>query len=109
MFLRIIPLILAFLLLGAHFLRSGNTILIVASVLAPCLLLVKKRWTLLLIQGLAYCGVLVWIHSTVVLVRQRIAIGAPWGRMLLILSGVALFTLWAGYLLNSDVVKRRYQ
>ena len=109
MFLRTIPIIFAYLLLGAHFLRSGNTIFIVVSVLAPCLLLVKKRWTLLLIQWLAYCGTLVWIHTTLVLVRQRIAIGATWGRMLLILSGVVLFTLWAGYLLNSDVVKRRYR
>jgi len=109
MFLRITPIIFAFLLLGAHFLRGGNTVLIVVSVVAPCLLLVKKRWILLLLQWLAYCGALVWIHTTLVLVRQRLATDAPWGRMLLILSGVTLFTLWAGYLLNSDVVKRRYQ
>ena len=109
MFLRIIPVIFAFLLLGAHFLRSGNTMFIFVSVLAPSLLLVKKHWTLLLTQGLTYCGSLVWIHTTVVLARQRIAIGAPWGRMLLILAGVTVFTFCAGYLLNSDVVKRRYQ
>jgi hypothetical protein len=109
MFLRIVLLIFAFLLLGAHFLRSGNIFLIVVSVLTPCLLLVKKRWSLLLLRWLTYFGALVWIHTTFVLVRQRIAIGAPWGRMLLILAGVTVFTFCAGYLLNSDVVKRRYQ
>jgi hypothetical protein len=109
MFLTIIPVILAFLLLGAHFLRSDDTILMVVSVLAPCLLLIKQRWSLLITQWLAYCGALVWIHTTFLLVRQRIAIGAQWGRMLLILSAIALFTLWAGYLLNSDVVRQRYR
>jgi hypothetical protein len=34
--------------------------------------------------------------------------GAPWVRMSLILSGVTVLTLFAGYLLNSDIVKRRY-
>ena len=109
MLVRIIPVIFAFLLLGAHFLRSGNTLLMGASVLTPCLLLVKKRWVLLLIQWLAYVCALVWVHTTFVLVRQRIMVGAPWGRMLLILSGVTVFTLCAGYLLNSDVVKQRYK
>ena len=109
MFLRIISVILVFLLLGAQFLRSGNTFLMGVSVLTPCLLLVKKRWILLLGKWLAYSGALVWTHTTFLLVRQRIMSGAPWGRMLLILLGVTALTFYAGCLLNSDVVKQRYQ
>ena len=109
MFLRLIPAILAFLLLGAHFLRSGNIFLLGLCVLTPCLLLIKKRWILLLVRWLAYAGALVWIHTIFVLVRQRIITGDPWGRMLLILLGVMLFTIYAGYLLGSDGIRQRYR
>ena len=109
MFLRLIPLIIAFFLLGAHFLRSGHIILTGVSILAPLLLLIKKRWILFLMQWLAYSGAIVWMYTTFILVQQRLMAGSPWVRMLLILSGVTVLTLYAGYLLKSDVVKQRYK
>ena len=109
MILRLIPLIIAFLLLSAHFLRSGHLILAGVSILAPLLLLIKKRWMLLFIKWLDYSAAIVWIQTTFSLVQQRRIAGSPWIRMLLILSGVTVLTFCAGYLLNSDTVKRRYQ
>ena len=109
MFIWLIPLIIAFLLLGAHFLRSGHMILAGVIILAPLLLLIKKRWILLLVQWLAYSGAVVWILTTFSLTKQRIMAGVPWVRMLLILSGVTVLTLCAGYLLSSDIVKRRWK
>ena len=109
MFLRFIPVILAFFLLGAHFLRSGHILLLGICVLTPCLLLIKKRWILLLVRWLTYSGAFIWLHTIFVLVRQRMIIGDPWGRMLLILLGVTLFTIYAGYLLGSDGIKQRYR
>jgi len=109
MFKRLIPLIIVFLLLGAHFLRSDHLILTGVSILAPFLLLIKKRWILLLIQWLLFSGAIVWIQTTFSFVQQRITAGVPWVRTLLILSGVTVLTLFAGYLLSSDIVKRRYQ
>jgi hypothetical protein len=106
--LRLIPLIIAFLLLGGHFLRSGHMIFTGASILAPVLLLIKKRWILLFVQWLTYSGAIVWIYTTFSLVQQRRTAGAPWVRMLLILSGVTVFTLFAGYLLSSENIKQRY-
>ena len=50
---RIIPLILASLLLAAHFLRGGDWILVLASLLAPLLLLVRKSESLTALQVLA--------------------------------------------------------
>lgn len=108
MFLRYILLILAFLLLGAHFLRGGNFVLVGFSILAPLLLIIRKRWILLLVKWLTYLGALVWVHTTFILVNQRILLGAPWVRMFLILFGVAAFTFYAGYLLNSDSIKQHY-
>jgi len=108
MFPRLIPLVLAFLLLGAHFLRDGNLVLVIVSLLIPWLLLIKKPWALLGVQWLTYLSALVWVRTAIVLVQQRMMMGAPWLRLSLILAGVALFTLYAGYLLNSKAVKKRY-
>jgi ABC-type Fe3+-siderophore transport system permease subunit len=109
MILRLLPFILASLLLAAHFLRSAHTLLVALCLLTPLLLLIKKRSILILLQCLAYLGVLVWSRTIYILVRQRIGMAEPWGRMVLILLGVAVFTFLAGYLLNSDLLKERYQ
>jgi hypothetical protein len=109
MILRLLPFILAFLFLAAHFLRSAHTPLVILCLVTPLLLLIKKRGILILLQCLTYVGVLVWVHTIYVLVRLRIGMAEPWGRMVLILLGVAVFTFLAGYLLNSDLVKQRYQ
>lgn len=107
-FPRLIPFMLASLILGAHFLRGGSTILVAVCVLFPLLLLIKKRWVLQLLQGFALVGALIWASAAYVLVQSRLEAGAPWMRMLLILGGVAVFTLWAGFLLRSETVQKRY-
>ena len=43
-FIRVIPFVVACFLLGAHFLRQGSLLLTGACLLAPFLLLIKKRW-----------------------------------------------------------------
>ena len=108
MLIRIIPLLLAATLLASHFLRSGNLILTVLCLLAPLLLLIKKQWSWLLLQGLVYLGVFIWLNTTVGIIQHRILWGQPWSRVLLIMSGVMLFTTWAGLLLNSPQIKLRY-
>jgi hypothetical protein len=108
MFVRIIPFVIACLLLGAHFLRQGNLPLVGVCLLAPFLFFVKKRWALSVLQVFAYGSAAIWLYTTVSLVRYRMAIGAPWTRMSLILLGVTAFTLLAAYLISSDVLKSRY-
>jgi ABC-type Fe3+-siderophore transport system permease subunit len=109
MILRVLPFILAFLLLAAHFFRSAHLTLVALCLLTPLLLLIKKRSILIFLQCLAYVGALIWVRTAYVLVHQRIGMAEPWGRMVLILSGVAVFTFLAGYLLNSDLLKQHYQ
>ena len=105
---RSLLLSLAALLMAAHFLRGGNLALMLASLLAPLLLLVRRRWSLIVRQGLAYAGAAVWGHTALMLIEQRRVTGAPWGRMALILGGVALLTGLAGLLLNTGRMKERY-
>jgi hypothetical protein len=107
-FLRIIPLLMASLILGAHFLRDGFIVLVVVCVLLPLLLLIRRRWVLYLLQGYMVVGAIVWAQTTYSLVQARVAAGEAWTRMLLILGAVTLFTLWAGFLLRSPRLKERY-
>lgn len=106
--LRLIPVIVAALLLAAHFLRSGNFIAAGACLLAPLLLLVRERWSLVVLQVLAYAGAGLWLITTLEILQQRLALGLPWQRLVTILGGVTLFTIAAGLLLNSAPVKNRY-
>jgi len=95
--------------MAAHFLRDGNWVLMIVSLLVPLLLLRRKRSILSLVQVLACFGAAVWGYTALRLVEARIAVGLPWERMALILIGVALFTLWAALLLNSEKVRQKYR
>jgi len=108
MILRLIPLLIASLLLAAHFLRGGGFGLMLVSVLAPLLLLIRKRWSLILVQFSAYGAALVWVYTAIHLVQERMISGRPWTGAVIILGSVALFSFFAGLLLNSPAVKEKY-
>ena len=105
---RMILLILAYLLLGAHFLRGGHFGLVILSLSMPFLLLIKKRWSLILVQIGLYLGAWIWLRTAIIIIHDRILMGAPWGKVFIIIGPVALFTLLAGLLLNAPRVKDRY-
>ncbi len=77
MIIRLIPVIVAYLLLGAHFLRYNNVLLTGLCALLPLLLLVKNRWALWVVQWSACVGALVWANTAAVLTKSRISAGAP--------------------------------
>ncbi len=106
---RIIPFILSFIVLAAHFLRFGNLLLTALCLLIPFLLLVKKRWILIALQALTVAGALFWVKVAIDLLFFRLAVGVPWMRMVAILGAVAVFTLWSAWLLTSPKVAKRFQ
>lgn len=108
MILRIVPLLITSLLLAAHFLRGGSLGLVIVLLLAPLLLLIRKRWSLILVQLSAYVAAAVWLYTTFHVVQERMMFGRPWGAPVIILGSVALFSLFAGLLLNSPAVKNKY-
>jgi hypothetical protein len=108
MIIRIILLILSFLILAAHFSRADNLVLMILCLLVPTLMFIKRRWVLLVIQILLYCGVFVWINTIIQLASERIDLGQPWLRMGIILSFIALITGLSGVLLNSNAIKKKY-
>ena len=108
MSMRIIIFVTAALLLGAHFLRAGNLALVALCLAAPLLFFWRQRWSLILLQLLAYCAAAIWIAAAVQLVQMREQLGQPWTVAAIILGSVALLTLLAGLLLNSRAIRERY-
>ena len=106
MILRMVPAVFALLLLAAHFFRAGDLMLALACALAPLLLTVRRRIALRAVQGMLAAAIPIWIHTAAVLTQVRLQIGAPWLRLMLILSAVALFTGASLWLLNTKTTKR---
>lgn len=108
MILRLVPAVIAFLLLAAHFLRGGSLGLALACLLVPLLLLIRRRWSPIVVQVLAYVGATVWLYTLIALVQARLMLHRPWGAAVIILGAVTLFTIFAGWLLNSPAVQAKY-
>lgn len=108
MALRISLFTVAALLLGAHFLRAGNFLMVAVCVASPLLFFYRRRWSLIALQLMAYCASATWIAVAIDLVQMREQLGQRWTAAAIILGSVALFTLVAGLLLNSRKITARY-
>jgi hypothetical protein len=101
MIARIALYIIVTLLIAAHFLRMGNTIAVALCLAAPLLFLVRQRWSLLLLQWLAYVAAAVWLATAWEIASTRWSLGEPWLRAAAILVAVAAINMLAGGLLRS--------
>jgi hypothetical protein len=99
--LRILPIVLASILLAAHFLRSYSLLPMMLSLAAPLLLLIKKRWSLVALQLLTIPAAAIWLLTLNGIIQQRTFEHRSWTASAIILGVVASFTLFAGWLLNS--------
>lgn len=90
--LRLLPIVLSALLLGAHFLRAGLIPLVVLALLFPALLLFRRAWATRLVQIILVLGALEWVRTLLVLVAERRADGQPWSRLAIIIGLVAVFS-----------------
>ena len=107
-FFRLLPVVLSFLLLGAHFYRYGLVPLTLACVAVLFLLFLRKTWVPRLFQVLLVLGVLEWLRTLYVLAAMRIAWDQPWTRLAVILGTVALLTALSGLVFRSAKLKARY-
>ena len=108
MLFRIVFYCLAALLLGAHFLRAGNMMFVLICIVAPFAFFFRRRHSLVLLQALAYGAVATWLYTAWQLVQTRQSRGQDWALAAAILGVVALYSLLAGLLLNSRVMRARY-
>ena len=107
--LRLLPVILSFGLLAAHFSRADIFPLVILSLALPLLLLIKKPWAARSIQVLLLLGAAEWIRSMFGYIEIRKSIGEDWGRLAIILITVAVLTACSGLVFRGKSLKRRYK
>ena len=90
--LRALPVVLASVVLAAHFFRSRNLLPVALSLALPLLLLVRERWSGRVVQGGLVLGALEWVRTLAFFAGQRMEAGRPWGRLAVILGAVAALT-----------------
>ncbi|GAA4871349.1 hypothetical protein [Ferrimonas pelagia] len=98
---RITLLFLAYLLLGAHFLRYDAQLIALALVAAPLLLLSRHVVAVRLLQAGLLLGVAAaWLPTAWQLVAFRQLAGEPYLRLGAIMAGVMLFSLLAAWAIH---------
>ena len=109
MALRLLPAVLALLVLGAHFLRAGNVALVAVALAATLLLFVRRPWAARAVEGTLLLAALEWLRTLALLAGERRAAGAPYVRMTLILAGVAILTALSLLAFRSRAVKEHFR
>jgi hypothetical protein len=87
--------ILAALVLAAHFYRARSLSLVVVALGLPLLLLVRERWSARAVQAGLLLGAVEWVRTLAFFAGQRIEAGRPWLRLAVILGVVAALTALA--------------
>lgn len=95
-------------LLAAHFSRVDLKGVALPCLLLPLILLIKKYWVLRAFQLYLMLGTGIWVQRTLALRAMRIEAGEPWLNLVLILGGVALFTLISALIMEKKRFKARY-
>ena len=108
-FIRLLPVILGLLLLGAHFYRAGELVFIVLCLLALGLLFIRQSWVPRLVQVLLLLGAIEWLITLYHIAVVRIHMNMPWTRMAVILGAVALFTALSGLMFERKALRARYR
>jgi hypothetical protein len=106
--LRLVPVILSFTLLAAHFYRAGYPVVTALCIGALFLLFIRQSWIPRLFQVLLLLGALEWLRTLYFIAMIRMSIDQPWTRMAIILGAVALFTALSGLVFRSRALRARY-
>ena len=104
-----IPIVLSLVVLGAHFMRYGNTLGMVAVLLLIGILFVRQQWAARLVQVALVLGTIEWVHTLYVMAQLRIAFGQPYTRLVLILGAVIAIALASALLFQTKELKNSYK
>jgi len=106
---RLTPVFLSVLLLGAHLFRAGQLVLVLLVLIVPLVLFVHRPWAVRIVQVELMAGAIEWIRTTVVLAMARESLGLPWSRLVGILGAVTLLTVISVFVFESDSLRKRYK
>ncbi|MCK5135829.1 MAG: hypothetical protein KAR19_08605 [Bacteroidales bacterium] len=107
--IRLLPVIISFGLLAAHFSRADMLPLVIVSLMIPVLLFIRKAWVARSIQVLLLIGAFEWIRAMLGYIELRKSIGDDWTRLAIILIVVALLTALSGLIFRGGSLRKRYQ
>jgi hypothetical protein len=99
---------LAFVLLGASFLRAGSMPLVAACAVLLAMLAVPRWWAARIAQLALLLAALRWVWLTWTLAAMRAAAGVPATRMGVILGSVAMLTLLSALVFRARPLQRYY-
>ncbi|MFC1856255.1 4Fe-4S binding protein [Thermodesulfobacteriota bacterium] len=105
---RLIPIVLVFIVSGAHFLRSGAYGITLMCLTAPLALLIKRKWIVNVFSILLVFFAYDWGSTAYDFWAKRVEKGIPATRMLIILSVVALVCLASILVFKTKKMKERY-
>jgi len=104
-----VSVVLSLVILGAHFMRYGNSIGVIGTLVLIALLFVRRPWVARLMQVVLILGALEWVRTLYGLVQERAANGQPFVRMTVILGVVVAVTFCSALLFQSSTFKRIYR
>ena len=107
--LRLFPVIFSFLLLAAHFYRSGQVILAGLCIALLALLFLKESWVARFFQIALLAAAAEWLRTLYVFAQMRIEYDQPWSRLALILGMVALLTALSALVFRAKSLRERYR
>jgi hypothetical protein len=104
--MHLVWVLVAALLMAAHFLRFMVLPLALLTLLLPFLLFFRRAWAVRVQQLWLVLGTLMWVGATRRLVLERLAHGEPYLRLALILGALALFSAGAVTVLELRPLRR---
>ena len=107
--LQLLTVVLSLIVLGAHFMRAGNVVMVVVVLFLLGLLVVRRAWAARTVQVALLLGVLEWVRTMARLVAWRAQDGQPVLRLVVILGTVALVTGLSSLVFRSSRVRAWYE
>ncbi len=104
-----VPVVLSLVILGAHFMRYGNSIGVFGSLVLIALLIVRRPWVARLMQFVLILGALEWVRTLYELAQVRAAHDQPFTRMIVILGVVVAVTFCSALLFQTPALKGIYR
>ena len=106
---RLLPVLICTLLLGAHFYRAGYTGLVIVVAVSPLVLFMRQPFAARIMQVILIAGGVEWVRTTIQFVMMRQSMGMPWIRLAVILGAVSLITFLSALVFRMKTLQERYQ
>lgn len=107
--LMLLPVALAFVVLGAHFLHAGMLAGVAAAVVLVVLLFVRHPAAARIVQVALVLAAVEWLRTLALLVAERQAAGMPYVRLAIIVGAVALLTTLCLLVVRAARVRRHFR